>query len=385
MKVVMVDSLIGNDYSVWLCRGLAKAGVEPVLICTENRRGMDEPFLVLPRSPAKGGKEGMIRKSFKYVCYLVWLFFYLRRCKAQIIHFQFFRRERMECLYFPLLRVLNMPLVFTAHNVVPHEARAIDSSLRSLVYRAATKIVVHTPAIRKRLQTTFALPGEKISVIPAVKPVSGFRDASITKTNARHYLKISPDAKLLLFFGNIREYKGLSLLLDAFNIAHRSDGCLRLLIAGRVQSEALLDEYRAQIQALDASDSVIFKPEFIPKKDVDYYFRAADALAVPYSRIDFSGILQEALAYGLPILATNVGNFKETIQSAGYVTNENTAEEFSKIILMAFKDPDRLAVMREAALAIDRTCPEWDEIGRLTIEVYSEIGRTSAVECSRTI
>lgn len=80
---------------------------------------------------------------------------------------------------------------------------------------------------------------------------------------------------------------------------------------GKAQSQELLERYQLQIRAMSVAEGVIFKPEFISKDAVDYYFRAADALAFPYSRIDFSGVLQEAFAY---VLATNVSNFKEVIQ-----------------------------------------------------------------------
>jgi glycosyltransferase involved in cell wall biosynthesis len=230
--------------------------------------------------------------------------------------------------------------------------------------------VVHTSSIKERLLATFAVPAKKVVVIPAIKPVSGLRDSTITKAVARQRLEIPSNCKLLLFFGFIREYKGLSLLLDAFDQASRHDADLRLLIAGSIQSQSQLKKYQKQIQSMEHPGRVMFKADFIAKEDVDYYFRAADAMAVPYSKIDFSGILQEAMAYGLPVLATDVGNFKEFIQTAGYITSENTSEEFARIILKAFGDKEALALMGKAALAIDRGFPEWTQIGRETMEMY---------------
>jgi glycosyltransferase involved in cell wall biosynthesis len=373
MKIVMVDGLVGNDYSIWLCRGLAHEGHNVTLICPENRQAKEEAFTIMPVSPAKG-RGNRVLKSFRYLYYLIWLWFYLRLSGADIVHFQFFRRERSECLFFPFLHLLNKPIYFTAHNVLPHEATKIDRFLRALVYKTASKILVHSPSVKKRLLKQFPMPSEKVQVIPAVRPVSGLRDSEITRQIAREHLGIAPELKVLLFFGFIREYKGLDLLLKAFDIAKENHSDLMLIVAGKAQTEELQARYEEEIKGMKFSHSVILRPEFIPKEEVDYYFRAADALAVPYSKIDFSGVLQEAFSYSLPVLATNVGNFRELIQQGinGYVTNENTPEEFAQIMKLAFQNMDTLALMGKAAYALDQSHPSWEIIGKLTAALYEQ-------------
>lgn len=374
MKVAMIDSLVSNDYTFWLCRGLAGAGVDITLITTENRRDMAETFTVLPVSPAKGDEGNKILKFFKYIRFLVWLFFYVWRSNADIIHYQFFRRERIECLYFPLLRLIHPQVFFTAHNILPHEHNVIDYYLRYLVYKSASNVIVHTRGSKDRLLKMYNVNPDKVNIIPAVKPVSGVRNVTVTRTAARERLQLSPDEKVLLFFGYIREYKGLDLLLTAFDMAKANDKDLKLVIAGRPQTPEFLERYQSQIAQMRHGDSVMFKAEFVPNEDVDYYFRAADALAVPYKRIDLSGVLQEAFAYSLPVLATDVGNFKEVVQQGinGYVTDENTPKAFAQIINLAFQDMSLLAQMGKAAYAIDQNYPGWEKIGLLTAELYAD-------------
>jgi D-inositol-3-phosphate glycosyltransferase len=374
VKIVMIDSLISNDYTFWLCRGLARAGVDVTLITTENRKDMQEKFKVLPVSPAKGNGQNKLLKLFKYLRYLYWLFFYVKHSEADIIHYQFFRRERIECLYFPLLRLIHNHVFFTAHNILPHEHNAIDYYLRSLVYKFATNIIVHTNGSKDRLLKMFNVNPDKVAIVPAVKPTSGVRNSNVTRTAAREWLHLTPDEKVLLFFGFIREYKGLDLLLEAFDIAREHIDDLKLIVAGKPQTPELLERYQAQIRQMKHGDSVLFKAEFISNEDVDYYFRAADALAVPYKRIDLSGVLQEAFAYSLPVLATNVGNFKEVIQPGinGYITETNTSEEFAHIIKLTFQDMGILEKMGKAAFAIDQNYPSWEKIGMLTSELYRE-------------
>jgi glycosyltransferase involved in cell wall biosynthesis len=378
MKIVMIDSLVGNDYSLWLCRGLARAGHEVVLVCPEDRKNQEETFNLLPVSPGKAGGNRLF-KGFKYIYFLIWLVFYLGKSQPDIIHYQFFRRERVECLYFPLLRLLRKPLFFTAHNILPHEHNAIDYYLRSLVYKSASKIIVHGSTIKERLLSLYKLPAEKVLVIPAVKPVSTVGNVSISKETARTCLNLAASDKILLFFGYIREYKGLDLLIDAFDIARASDKDLKLIIAGKAYSNELLEKYRSKISVMNFPEAVIFKPEFIPQKEVDYYFRAADALAVPYIRIDLSGVLQTAFAYSLPVLATNVGNFKELVQPGitGYITEQNTVEEFVQIIHLAFRDMNALSEMGKVAFIIDQNYPDWEKIGLLSSELYRQAIRQS--------
>lgn len=382
MKIIMIDSLVGNDYTFWLCRGLAEAGNDVTLITTEDHSNdVDWSFPVIPISPAKDRDKNKFFKLVGYVYYLIWLFVYILRTRADIIHYQFFRRERIECLYFPLLRLISKELVFTAHNILPHEKGKFDHYLRYLVYRSADKIIVHTSTIKEKLLAKFNFDNGKVFVVPAVKPNAGVYDVTVTKSVAREKLQLSPDTKVLLFFGFIRAYKGIDLLLEAFDIARATQMDLQLVIAGNPQPESLRDTYEAQIAGMTYGDDVRLRAEFIPRVEVDYYFRAADALVLPYKNIDFSGIMQEAFAYGLPVLATDVGNFADFIEPGvnGFIADDITPEAFARIIKRAFDERTDLEQMGQAAYEIDRAYPDWQQIGKLSLQIYAANGKEAAV------
>lgn len=375
MKILMIDSLVGNDYTFWLCRGLAEANHEVTLVTTaDHRPDGDLPFKLLPVSPSKSKEHNKVLKLLRYFYWLGWLYIYILRTRPDIVHYQFFRRERIECVYFPLLRLISKTLIFTAHNILPHENTKLDYYLRTLVYKSAHKIIVHMPTIKEKLLANFKVSANKIAVVPAVKPIAGVRDTTMTKAMARDYLNIAPDAKILLFFGFIREYKGIDLLLEAFDIAKPSLDNLQLIVAGNPQPATLRDVYQTQIANMTYGASVTLRAEFIASQEVDYYFHAADALAMPYKRIDFSGIMQEAFVYALPVLATNVGNFADFITHGvnGYITDEHTPEAFAHIIKLAFDKATDLAQMGEAARKLDQAYPDWKRIGQLTLEVYQK-------------
>lgn len=375
MKIVMIDSLVGNDYTFWLCQGLAQEKQEVELITTKNwiDRSNDAPFLIVPKSPAKGDSGNKVIKLLEYIYYLVWLLFYVVRSQADIIHYQFFRRERIECLFFPILRLFVRDLFFTAHNILPHEYTRLDYYLRYIVYKSATKIIVHTAGVKDDMLKMYKLTPEKIHVVPAVLPIVEHHEENLTKSIAREKLNLSGDDQILLFFGYIRDYKGLDILLDAFELIKPAFSNLKLLIAGKPHTDELHQQYEEQIHRMTSKDSVIFVPQFIPTEDVDYYFSASDAVAMPYKKIYMSGVLQVAFSYGRAVLATNVGNFKENIRQGenGFITNKNTPEEFANIISLAFQDVEKLSEMGDRAYQIHKEYPDWVEIGQMTLEVYN--------------
>jgi len=136
----------------------------------------------------------------------------------------------------------------------------------------------------------------------------------------------------------------------------------------------LKETYERRIDNMAYGSSVTLRAEFIPQDEVDYYFSAADALALPHKHIDFSRIMQEAFAYSLPVLATNVGNFADFIEQGvnGYIADEILPASFARIINSAFNDPDKLAQMSQAAYRKDQDYPDWKEIGQLSLGVYVE-------------
>ena len=376
MRVLMIDSLVGNDYTLWLCRGLAEADADVTLITTENRNNItDQPYTILPVSPPKRGGKNPLLKFGHYLYYLAWLFVYILRTRPDIVHYQFFRRSRFECLYFPLLRLITPELVYTAHNVLPHEHGKLDYYLYYLVYRAATQIVVHTKSIREKLLKMYTINPVKVAVIPAVRPVSGNRNISINRETARQQLNLAPENKVLLFFGYIRPYKGVDLLLEAFEMARSDIADLKLIIAGKPHTPEMQAAYEAQIASMTYGDWVVFRPEFIPKEDVDAYFVAADAVAMPYTKIDFSGIMQEAFIYRKAVLATDVGNFATLIESGvnGYIAEQNTAQGFADVIRAAFSDMAHLYQMGQTAYTLEQARPDWQEIGQMTLQLYHDL------------
>lgn len=374
MKVLMVDSLVGNDYSLCLCQGLHDSGVDVIFVTTEDREvGETYTFPVRFMAPSKDGGKNKVVKLLKYLRYLVSLSRLPRREGADVLHFQFFRRDKLESLMFPLLRLLGVKVVHTAHNVLPHESGRIDYLLKRLVYRASHQIIVHSQYIKDKLLRTFPdIDRNKVAIVPHGNFDIYLPPERFTKAVARQKLGLPADNAVLLFFGYIRAYKGVDLLLQAFDEAAAVLPDLTLVVAGKPHSKELGTQFANQIEQMVAKNRVKYVPAFIPNEEVSLYFDAADAIALPYKHIDHSGIVHLAYSFGKPIIATEVGDFKETIEEdrSGYVAPPNDVAGLAKSLKDAFCDPVRLQQLGQHIEELNRTKYAWEEISRKTSNVY---------------
>lgn len=369
----MVDSLIGNAYSTCLCESLDKNGTEVLLVVPENRKfPKTEKFKILFLSPSKANDSGKIKKLWGFIRYLKQLYDYIINSKCDVVHYQFFRRKE-EVLFFKFLKWRGVKLIVTAHNVLPHENSRIDYILKSIVYKNANAIIVHSGFIKDKLIKYFSQDPKKISIIPHGNFDIYLPSFEMTVEQARSSLSLAKSDNVLLFFGYIRPYKGIDLLLKAFEIAAEKDSNLKLIIAGSEHdiNKPLINE----IYKNKFSDRILPFLTYIPNEDIVKYFNAADIVVLPYKDIDHSGIIHLAYSFGKPVLATNVGDFNEVVidNKSGKVLKENDADCLSEMISQIFEDKGKLSEMGRYAKFLSETKYSWDDISKRTIELYKSI------------
>jgi glycosyltransferase involved in cell wall biosynthesis len=146
----------------------------------------------------------------------------------------------------------------------------------------------------------------------------------IDKREARKYLKIEPNIKLVLFFGFIREYKGLDLLLDAMDTDDVKKQSIQLIVAGEFYQNK--DVYLDQINQKGISSQVRIIDDFIPDDMVRYYCCAADVIVQPYKKATQSGVTPLAYHFEVPMIVTNVGGLPEMVKDgeSGLVCEPNS-------------------------------------------------------------
>jgi len=200
-------------------------------------------------------------------------------------------------------------VLLTVHNVEPHEQTRITKFLNAAVYRFADEYVVHSDRNREQLTDGRSIPRAAVHVIP--HPTIGPERRGITTRDAASWLDIDEDADVVLFFGNVRDYKGLDSLIEMVGTL-RETRDIELIVAGK--SWVDWDAYEALIDDHDLTDQVHRFPGYIPEADLEYFFTAADVVALPYEYFDAqSGVAELADHFETPTVGYDVGGLAEQV------------------------------------------------------------------------
>jgi len=206
-------------------------------------------------------------------------------------------------------------------NALPHEPRIGDRSLTNYFLKNCDACMVMSKAVKKDIITM----KKDMPVAHSPHPVYNHFKNKIDKQEAREQLGLQANGKYVLFFGMIRKYKGLDLLLDAMEVLVKQNPTIQLLIAGEYYDDEVL--YQQKIKELGLTNNVVNINKYIPDEEVHLYFSAADLVAQTYHTATQSGISQIAMHYEMPILVTNVGGLDEIVlhQKTGYVVKKDAA------------------------------------------------------------
>lgn len=221
-------------------------------------------------------------------------------------------------------------IVCIADNIKPHESRPGDGWFTRYFVKAVDHFVVMSRQVLEDLQLFTAKPASLVA-----HPLYDNFGASVSKQDARKYLQenyllhIEPTDKLLLFFGLIRQYKGLDLLLQAMPLV--TDPHIKLLIAGEYYDDE--GKYIALMQHPDVQNRLLLHTKFVANEEVKYFVCAADCVVQPYRHATQSGVTPVAYHFEVPMIVTNVGGLPEMVPhgKAGLVC-EPTAESIAQAI-----------------------------------------------------
>lgn len=198
-------------------------------------------------------------------------------------------------------------IIFLLHNAISHEPKFFDKSLTSWALNQCDGFIVMSEVVKNDL--LILKPNALYCLSP--HPVYNHFGEKIKQDIARKTLNLLPNKKTLLFFGLIRNYKGLDLLIDALALLDES---YQLIIAG--ESYNSFEKYQRQISASYARNRIQILNRYIDDKEVSLLFSATDILVLPYKSATQSGIVSIAYHFEIPIVATNVGSLKETIEKS---------------------------------------------------------------------
>ncbi len=224
----------------------------------------------------------------------------------------------------------SVKIVSILDNIIPHERRPFDIPLTKYFLKQHDGFVVMSDAVRQDLLTL----SPKARYIKKQHPLYDHFGQAPEKSTARKYFNINANAKVLLFFGFIRDYKGLDILLDAFT---ELDESYRLVIAGETYGS--FDIYREQIEKSGKSNNILVYNNYVSDSQVSYFFAAADVCVLPYKSATQSGITSIAYHLNTPMIATDVGGLKETIlhEKTGLIVEQSRPEYIAKAVKKYFQ------------------------------------------------
>ncbi len=303
---------------------------------------------------------------------------------SQVAHFQWSLGRRNDRLIWPLLRAAGKRIVYTAHDVLPHEPDIMNHEHCQWVYDHADAVIVHGERLKATLLEHFPVSPQKVHVVRHgnynfVADTPG----AWTRESARESFGFGPNDRVVLFFGLIREYKGLDTLIDACGLVSQRglpDGQrLRLLVGGRDFKNHWHDgRYEVRIREAGLYDGASLHLKHIPMLEVARFFHAADVVAIPYRRGSQSGVLQLTYSFKKAAVATRVGSLGEGPNAdVTRFVEPNDPAAFAHALHGLLTDPEASASLGSQARAYADRELAWQPIAERTRAIYDGLPVTS--------
>ncbi len=257
----------------------------------------------------------------------------IKRCNPDVVIVRYWIPLMGPCLG-TILRIIkknkHTRIICIADNVVPHEKRFGDKAFTRYFIKPVDAFITMSEKVLADLRL---FTNKKALLVP--HPLYDNFGEKISKAEARKQLAIHNEQKIILFFGFIRKYKGLDILLEAMNLLqnHKPQTTnIKLLIAGEFYEDRKI--YDDQIDKLGISDNLILHTHFIPDSEVKNYLCAADVVIQPYRNATQSGVTPLAYHFEVPMIVTNVGGLPAMVpdNKAGLVAEPNAASLAQKIL-----------------------------------------------------
>ena len=365
MRVQIVDpSAFTLPYDHALSAALAAAGADVELITSRFAYGKPpDPDGYQVRElfyrHARGAAGSRARLAAKLVDHVPDMVRYRDVARsADVVHFQWLAVQAVDRWLLP-----RRPTVLTAHDLLPREPRPGQAWFQRRLYDAVDAVVVHSRYGRDQLVGSLGVDASKVRVIPH----GAFKHLTVQADERPLPSELGAvRAPVVLFFGLLRPYKGLDVLLDAWRGIEGAE----LWIVGRPRMS--IEPLRARAPA-----NVRFVPRYVSDAELPAFFRRADVVVLPYSRterLDQSGVLATALAFGKPTVVSDVGGFGE-VAAAGVarLVPPGDPGALHDALERLLGDPQEREGLARGALAAAAGPYSWQEAAGQTLALYREL------------
>lgn len=369
MRVQLVDPpAYTPPYDHALAAALARAGARVELVTSRatyggapaaDGFGVSEAFY---RRALARDRGATARRALRLAEHVPDMLRHRRSAAAtcDVVHYQWLTLEALDAA----LLARGVPRVFTSHNVLRRGLGRLREQGARRAVAAVDAAVVHTEAGARALVERYGADPRRVRVIP--------HGAFDYLTRLPHEAALPPElagaeGPVILSFGVLRPYKGVDVLIEAFR---ELDGA-ELWIVGR----PWMDVAPLRAVAARCRGRVRFVERFLAEEALPAVFRRADVVALPYREVDQSGVLYTALAFGKPIVASDIGGFSEVGErhGAARLVPPGDAPALAAALGELVASPTEREQLAEAAAGAAAGPYSWDRAARLTLELYEEL------------
>jgi len=239
-------------------------------------------------------------------------------------------------IFFLVKRLIKTKILAICHNVLPHERTVLDVILAKLVFRNVDYFIVQSKEDLSKLKKIVSK--SKIVTYNPHPIYDVFRIQNIPQEDAKRMLNIPKSAKVILFFGYIRKYKGLMYLIQAMPKIIERIPEIYLLIVGEFWDNR--EEYINEIKRLNIENNLRVIDRYIPDEEVGIYFSGADVIVLPYVSATQSGVVQIAYAFNKPVITTNVGGLPDVVEDnkTGFIVESKNPEKLAETVIRYFNE-----------------------------------------------
>jgi glycosyltransferase involved in cell wall biosynthesis len=376
-------------YAHCLCQALAERGMDIALVSARLHELTDVPraYRLLNHLPLwnpfaadrqmRRGLARRVEQAGKAVRYLVALWITLLticRERPDIVH-----TSEIKFLFDLVLFLVprRFRIVHTCHNVqrfvetdqegIVHTGRLWHRA-QWLMYRRCDGVIFHAEENLSEFRHVFGFEPARWAIIPHGEYAFFAPEERVSMPQARQQLGLDEAGPLVLFFGALRRYKGLDLLLEALPRLPN----VHLLVAGAPLHDVSIQDLHAHARHLDVEDRVIWHLAYIPHGQVHLYFSACDVVALPYRKAYESGVLKIAQALGRPVVVTDTGGLASAVDSgrAGLIVPPEDPQALAQALETLLADPRLAESLARRGQDLARTEYSWASVAKRTADFY---------------
>lgn len=258
----------------------------------------------------------------------------INKLKPDMVIIQWWHPYFAPCYWILSKCLRNIKRLFVCHNVFPHERFPMDKRLTKMTLKNGDCYIVQSKQDEEDLKTIIREPVYERTVHPTY---NAFKFEELSKPKARKLIGSGIQDKIILFFGFVREYKGLKYLIKAMPIIRENFFDVKLLVVGDFGEDK--QAYIDLIAKNQVADIIEIHDGYIPDREVGKYFAASDVVVLPYESATQSGIVQIAFGFEKPVIVTDVGGLPDVVVNGktGYVVEAQNPLRLAEAVVDFYK------------------------------------------------